>query len=145
MNSVLHSTANELGYRLPAEFEPQSRVWLTTPHNPDTWPGCLDQAQQQFETFANTLAQYVEVKTTESLDIQTNDSWIRDYGPIFVVKENEIAIHDFTFNAGATNATTTSSTTSSPNTSRVISIYPSGFTTSSSKADRSIPMDRARC
>lgn len=87
------------GYRLPAEFEPQSRVWLTTPHNPDTWPGCLDEAQTQFESFTNKLAQFVEVKTTQSSNIETNDSWIRDYGPIFVMKENEIVIHDFTFNA----------------------------------------------
>ena len=29
---------------------------------------------------------YVEVCTTQALGFATNDSWIRDYGPIFVVK-----------------------------------------------------------
>ena len=29
----------DLGYRMPAEWEPHSATWLTWPHNLDTWPG----------------------------------------------------------------------------------------------------------
>src|SRR5262244_3116993 len=32
-------TPKSLGYRMPAEWEPQEAVWLTWPHNELTWPG----------------------------------------------------------------------------------------------------------
>lgn len=80
------ATAAKLGYRMPAEWEPMARVWLTPPHNDETWPGCLPQAQKQFEAFMAALTPHVEVATTQGLKVKTNDSWIRDYGPIFVVR-----------------------------------------------------------
>ena len=40
----------------------------------------------------------VNVRTTDELGIETNDSWIRDFGPIFVVKDGSLACHDFHFN-----------------------------------------------
>ena len=88
-----------LGYRMPAEWEPQACVWVTEPHNPETWPGCLDQAQQQFTTLIEAMRPFVQVRTTQSLGIATDDSWIRDYGPLFVIgKQGRMACHDFTFN-----------------------------------------------
>jgi agmatine deiminase len=74
-------------------------VYVTHPHNPLTWPDRLTEAQQQFEAFVHTLRQYVDVTSTQELNIPTDDSWIRDYGPIFVVNQSrEIACHDFIFN-----------------------------------------------
>ena len=32
-------TPKTLGYRMPAEWEPQEAVWLPWPHNELTWPG----------------------------------------------------------------------------------------------------------
>ena len=29
----------DLGFRMPAEWEPHSATWLAWPHNPETWPG----------------------------------------------------------------------------------------------------------
>lgn len=85
---------------MPAEWHPQARVWVTRPHNHDTWPGCLEQAQQQFDVFVQELSKRVEVQDTESLDIPTNDSWIRDFGPLFVLDETgKTACHDFLFNS----------------------------------------------
>ena len=83
---------------MPAEWEPLARVWLTPPHNAETWPGCLKKAQQQFRALMAAMKPYVEVATTQRLKIRTNDSWIRDYGPIFVVKDGHKACHDFRFN-----------------------------------------------
>lgn len=80
------ATAAGQGYRMPAEWEPIRRIWLTYPHNAETWPGCLPQAQDQFEAFRAALQRVVEVRATQDLGIPTNDSWIRDYGPIFVVQ-----------------------------------------------------------
>ena len=89
----------DLGFRMPAEFEPQTRVWVTTPTNPDTWPGCLDQAQDQHAEFCGLLAQVVDVRTTQSTGIAPEDAWVRDYGPIFVIDdEGNLAANHFRFN-----------------------------------------------
>lgn len=107
--------AADLGYRLPAEWEPQAAVWVTLPHNADTWPGCLPQARIQFERFIARLSAHVVVRSTQKYRIPTNDSWIRDYGPLFVVREHApspgeedrslsrhrhpVAVQNFTYNA----------------------------------------------
>lgn len=102
--TVPTGTAAELGYRMPGEFEPLSGVWLSPPKNPETWPGCLDLAQRQFVDWVDLLRRVVPVSTTDDLWIETNDSWVRDFGPIFVVREimggagPAIACHDFHFN-----------------------------------------------
>jgi len=95
---------------MPGEFEPQSCVWLSPPVNPETWPGCLDKAQRQFADWVDLLRLAVPVSTTVELEIETDDAWIRDYGPIFVVRDKEhhegvappappgLACHDFHFN-----------------------------------------------
>ncbi|MCC5828382.1 MAG: agmatine deiminase family protein [Phycisphaeraceae bacterium] len=107
--------AADLGYRMPAEWEPQAAVWVTLPHNEATWPGCLDQARVQFERFIARLSAHVVVRSTQRLGIPTNDSWIRDYGAIFVVRDQgrppsqedpalcggryPVAAHSYTYNA----------------------------------------------
>ncbi|XAL97921.1 agmatine deiminase family protein [Phycisphaeraceae bacterium D3-23] len=98
-------TARELGYRMPAEWEPAACVWVVPPHNPETWPGCLEQAQAQHADWVDAMRPYVEVRTPGSLGIDTDDSWIRDFGPVFVVNRagprdlGPLAAHDFRFNA----------------------------------------------
>ena len=79
--------AATLGYRMPGEFEPIEAVWLAPPENAETWPGCLEQAQKQFADWVSLLKRAVTVRSTTELGIETNDSWIRDFGPIFVVRE----------------------------------------------------------
>lgn len=79
-------SAQALGYRMPAEFEPVDCVWVVPPHNEETWPGCFEAAQAQHAGWIDLMRPYVEVRTTDSIGIDTNDSWIRDFGPIFVVK-----------------------------------------------------------
>ncbi len=32
-------TPAALGFRMPAEWEPQAALWLSWPHNLATWPG----------------------------------------------------------------------------------------------------------
>jgi len=93
-------TARALGYRMPGEFEPVEAVWLTYPHNAETWPGCLDKARQQYDFFMSQVARFADVRMTgKRHGWKTNDSWIRDYGPVFVVNDaGELACHDFIFN-----------------------------------------------
>lgn len=97
----LTQSAAELGYRMPAEWEPLTAIWLARPHNPTTWPGCLAEAQAQHADFAAAVRRFVPVRMLgESIAVATDDAWIRDYGPIFVKRDGDgaVALHDFHFN-----------------------------------------------
>ena len=101
-------------YRMPAEWAPHLATYLVWPHNPDTWPGKFESVPPVFAQVAATLAHFeparilvrdaalipdlrrminaastpggepVRMGRIEMLPIVTNDSWIRDYGPIFL-------------------------------------------------------------
>ena len=121
----MNETPASLGYRMPAEWEPHAATWLTWPHNPETWPG---QDMQKVETeFLNIVRPLVKNESVHILvdyeqmessvitalkehdmdmenifmhDIPTNDSWIRDYGPNFIVHDNgTIAANDWDFDS----------------------------------------------
>jgi agmatine deiminase len=119
-------TPKSLGYRMPAEWEAQEGVWLTWPHNPLTWPGgMLAQVQQGYIEIIEALhtAQKVHLLVKDSraesevrlalerkdvalsqilfVRIAAEDSWIRDYGPTFVINSDQhrLAMVKWTFNA----------------------------------------------
>ncbi|HKV55120.1 MAG TPA: agmatine deiminase family protein [Candidatus Binataceae bacterium] len=101
-------------YRMPAEWEPHIATYLVWPHNLETWPGKFEPIPPIFARMAAALACFEEVRILvrapeqmahirelisaaptpgstqvrmdriELLHIPTNDSWIRDHGPIFV-------------------------------------------------------------
>jgi len=100
-------------YRMPAEWEPHLTTYLVWPHNLDTWPGKFEPVQRAYAKMAAAIAQFepicVLVKSADEIDPvkallrtavsnpelmkrveiivePTNDSWIRDHGPIFVNK-----------------------------------------------------------
>ena len=101
---LLDKPASSLGYRMPAEWEPQSCVWVVNPHNEETWPLCFEQARRQFDDWIDAMSSVVPVSMVDRLGIPTNDSWIRDFGPIFVINDrcddpvDRLACHDFHFN-----------------------------------------------
>src|SRR5690606_13692563 len=84
--------------KLPPEWHPQTCVWVSPPHAPDTWPGCLDKAQAQFAYFLDKLHTTTPVRDVADLGIETDDSWIRDYGPLFVIGDGKLAAHDVRVN-----------------------------------------------
>ncbi len=98
-------------YRWPAEWEPHESTWIAWPVNADTWPGTFERIPAAFATFAAAIARFEpvnilaggasvienarplidaaceEVSATfdvQFVDIEINDSWCRDYGPIFL-------------------------------------------------------------
>lgn len=90
--------------RVPAEWEPQAAVWLAWPHQRSTWPGRFRPVPEFFTRWARIIAESTPVKILaggelaadagrafrqqpliDVVDIATNDCWIRDYGPTFVV------------------------------------------------------------
>ncbi|HAI12590.1 MAG TPA: hypothetical protein DCM28_12860 [Phycisphaerales bacterium] len=97
-------SAADLGYRMPAEWEPHDGVWGSPPHNANTWPGdTLAKAQAEFAYFLKKLSEHTPALLCSDHRIATDDSWIRDYGPIFVINDQgNRAIHDFRFNCWGT-------------------------------------------
>ncbi len=117
-------TPAALGFRMPAEWEPQEAVWLSWPHNRETWPGSFRPIPR---VFAGIVAQVswrervriniaarlqkkarglisaagADLAQVEFFDHPTNDAWCRDHGPIFVRRDGtgEVALTDWKYNA----------------------------------------------
>ena len=116
------------GYRMPAEWEPHEATWLSWPHNEETWPGAFEPIPELFAQITAILAEServcINVTGDEMADdvfrllrqggvhpdavsfhsIPTNDAWIRDHGPIYVVRDDASttdrrAIVDWEYNA----------------------------------------------
>jgi agmatine deiminase len=118
-------TPRSLGYRMPAEWEPQEAIWLSWPHNEITWPdGLLAEVERSYSEIIRELHRQQKIKLLVRdgeaearirkilggfdvqlsqvvfLRIPSEDAWIRDYGPTFVVKADRgLAMVKWTFNA----------------------------------------------
>lgn len=117
-------TPAALGFRMPAEWEPQEAVWLSWPHNYASWPGKFRPVPYQFANIVATLTRFQPVRVNADkrlhararrlceraeadlakvtfYDHPTNDAWCRDHGPIFVRhrKTGEVALTDWAYNA----------------------------------------------
>ncbi|HSY01174.1 MAG TPA: agmatine deiminase family protein [Acidobacteriaceae bacterium] len=129
--AVTGKTPRELGYRMPAEWEPHAATWLAWPHNPEDWPG-------KFQPIPWVYAEIVRHLTrVEDVHILVNDAaaekrargilkrsganlgrvhfhlwptdrvWTRDSGPIFVTRnqrdseKSTVAVTNWKFNAWA--------------------------------------------
>jgi agmatine deiminase len=106
---------------MPAEWRRHTATWLTWPKDPLTWPDRVPQVEEIYLQIISALAPHervnllVDDESAEELvrkrcsfpaenvefhRIQTVDSWIRDYGPNFLVNDKgELAFNDFIFNA----------------------------------------------
>jgi agmatine deiminase len=116
------------GFRWPAEWERHEGTWLSWPHNPDTWPGCLAEAETEYVEIARALRGRERVRINvrdarmeeavrsrlaaagvadSGIDFfhhPTNDAWARDHGPIFAVRDaagerRERLVLDFVYDA----------------------------------------------
>lgn len=122
------ATPAQLGYRMPAEWEPHRGTWLSWPHKEASWPGRFGPVPDIFATMVRHLADHEEVHLnvagppmeeevrrlladagadTGNIVFHyhpTNDAWVRDHGPIFLGRAGEDgareqAIVDWRFNA----------------------------------------------
>lgn len=119
MSSIPKAHRERLGsYRMPAEWDRHLATYMVWPHNPGTWPGRLAAIPPVFARMAAAFAASEPVRIlvkdesaveqvramvreriedpaamarVEVIVVPTNDSWIRDHGPIFV---NRIAPGD---------------------------------------------------
>lgn len=109
--------------RFPAEWEAQSAVLLTWPHADTDWAPNLAAAETTFATIARAvlaheslivgvhhpdLVEAVRARIAAPADqaarlqvtvTPSNDSWVRDHGPLTVLDNGRPMLLDFTFNA----------------------------------------------
>jgi len=107
-------------YRLPAEWETQSAIWLSWPHNEETWPQNLALAQSEFVALVCSIAESQAanvmvpprfaddanshlngIENVSLIEIDTNDAWARDYAPTFVkdIESGQLVAIDWYYNA----------------------------------------------
>jgi agmatine deiminase len=123
---MMIETPRQLGYRMPAEWEPHEATWLAWPHNPGDWPGKFHAIPWVYAEIVRLLSAservHLLVEDTKAQDraagiLQraganldqvsfhlwpTDRSWTRDSGPIFVRNaEGQTAITNWRFNAWA--------------------------------------------
>lgn len=110
------------GYRMPPEWHRHTATWLTWPKDPLTWPDRVPQAEAAYLAIMAALAPHervnllVDDEATEQavrarcnfahaeninfIRLPTVDSWIRDYGPNFLINSaGALAYNDWEFNA----------------------------------------------
>ena len=106
----IEPTPAELGYRMPAEWEPHAATWLAWPHYEGDWPGKFEPIPWVYAEIVRNLAKYERVelivnnpaaarKARRILELadawstnirfhhwRTNRVWLRDSGCIFVTR-----------------------------------------------------------
>jgi agmatine deiminase len=126
---TLPETPAQLGYRMPAEWEPHEATWIAWPHHREDWPGKFAPVPWVYVEIARHLSRVERVnivvkgrrmrdRVTEQLDahgvdlnqvtfvkVPTDRVWLRDSGPTFVVndrgKGDRVGLIDWQFNAWA--------------------------------------------
>jgi agmatine deiminase len=114
---TLKSTPAKDGFRMPAEFERHSGCWMLWPERTDNWRQGAKPAQAAYAAVAAAIASGEPVSVGVSaaqfqnarahlppeirvVELSSNDAWIRDSGPTFVIdaKGRRRGV-DWTFNA----------------------------------------------
>lgn len=131
--SIVHKAASrgaptprQLGYRMPAEWEPHEATWLAWPHEKSDWPGkfapipwiygeiirhltrvervCILVEDAEGEQAVRRVLKktHADMAAVDFYHHPTDRSWTRDFCPIFVKnKSGEVAITDWEFNGWA--------------------------------------------
>jgi agmatine deiminase len=122
MPDTPQETPATLGFYMPAEWRTHEATWLTWPKDPETWPDRVPQVEQIYMEMMAALTPHeivnllVDDHATELLvrelctfpsaanirfhHIPTVDSWMRDYGPNFLINDRgSAAFNDWIFNA----------------------------------------------
>ena len=102
---------------MPGEYEPHSRCWMAWPSRPDNWRVDAGPARDAFAAVATAIAATESVTVAanpgdgagaraalglgmEVVEIPSDDAWMRDIGPTFVVDDDGgIRGVDWEFNA----------------------------------------------
>src|SRR6267154_2857036 len=124
--SARSPTPRELGFHMPAEWEPHEATWIAWPHERSDWPGKFAPIAWVYAEIVRHLAEVEKVRIlvrdaahqrqiarvlkqahadprqVEYFEYPTNRSWTRDYCPIFVKNgQGKLAITNWHFNGWA--------------------------------------------
>jgi agmatine deiminase len=120
-----NKTPAQLGYRMPAEWEPHTATWLSWPRRegisfPDSFdrvlpalremvaalvesePVCINVCNGAHEAEARAVLDVLpQQECITYYEIPTNEPWCRDHGPIFLARDADpkLAIVDWDYNA----------------------------------------------
>lgn len=110
---MTNQTPRELGYHMPAEWEPHEATWLSWPHKEASWPGRFEPVPAVFveltkhlseselvrinvadEDFADRVRRLLKTGGVNLDRVRfhlnpTDDAWCRDHGPIYVVRNRD--------------------------------------------------------
>lgn len=113
------------GFRMPAEWAPQKRIWLSWPHNEADWPGKFAPIPYVFAEMVRLISRdqrvgllvkdakakkvatkllkqaHADLKRVDFVVAPTDRGWLRDCGPIWVKSGKELVGLDWGFNAWA--------------------------------------------
>jgi agmatine deiminase len=119
------ATPVQLGFHFPAEWENHEATWISWPHHTADWPGKFAAIPWVFGEIVRHLVLGEKVRVLvqsaanenrarellsrigvskgdiEFLHIPTDRAWTRDFGPLFLRREHELAIAGFQFNGWA--------------------------------------------
>lgn len=108
-------------YRLVAEFERQSGVIVTWPHPYSDWEASLPAIEATYLTLVEAISRFepiliicfnaehqyhvrsrikltgIDTDRIHYCNIPTNDTWVRDYGPVSVTDHHQLMLLDFKF------------------------------------------------
>jgi agmatine deiminase len=125
VDRVTGLTPAQLGFRMPAEWEPHEATWLSWPHEESDWPGKFETVRWVYGEIVRRLATAERVRilvqdaelrqcaaavlgqcgadlnAVEFFEIPTDRSWTRDFCPIFIKRTDEIAVTDWIFTGWA--------------------------------------------
>jgi agmatine deiminase len=118
-------TPCDRNFRMPAEWEPHEATWLAWPHEKSDWPGKFAPIPWLYGEIVRHLARVERVRilvedalaeravrkilkacaadlaAVDFFHHPTNRSWTRDYCPLFVKNQTEVAITHWRFNGWA--------------------------------------------
>lgn len=108
-----------MSLRLPAEWEAQDGVLLAWPHADSDWGPVLDKVEPVFTEIARHISRYerlvivaprsepirrhlaaagADLARIQVVELPTNDTWARDFGPITIEEDGRPFLLDFGFN-----------------------------------------------
>ncbi|MTI14962.1 agmatine deiminase [Sansalvadorimonas verongulae] len=117
MSATYSTLPQNDNFRMPGEHEAHAEMWMAWPERSDNWRYGGKPAQQAFVNVAKAIAEVTPVTMAVSaaqyknarnmlpekirvVEMATNDSWMRDIGPSYVVNgEGERRGVDWEFNA----------------------------------------------
>jgi agmatine deiminase len=122
----MKTTPSQLGFRMPAEWEPHEATWIAWPHERADWPGKFEAIPWVYVEIVRRLCQgervcvlvngprseqrarralgraRIEDSRLTFHHFRTDRVWTRDSGPIFVKHvDGRLALTDWKFNAWA--------------------------------------------